>query len=315
MIQAKKMLCITLNPAIDLTLQVNELQLGAVNRQQYVQSHAAGKGLNVAQILRDLGHDVIVTGFLGQANRQIFDTHCQAQGFDSQFIYVDGETRQNIKISEQSGRMTDINGKGFVVSTADKSALLQQCERLAKQADYVVIAGSLPQNFSLADFEQLVRTIQGHQSKIAIDTSGEALIQAIQLQPWLIKPNTDELYESFQQDVTTLAQQKALFAQMDCHIEHIVISMGEQGVNWLNHQQDLHAKPPRVQVKSTVGAGDTLLAGMVHGLSQQYDFKDILCTATALASHAVTQIGFGIPSIAQRTQLEQQTQVIAVSHE
>ncbi len=109
-----KILSITLNPAIDLTVQLDQLKVGEVNRQLTAQSHAAGKGLNVAQVLKDLGHELIVSGFLGQDNRQIFDHHIQQEQFDNQFIYVAGETRQNIKVAEASGQMTDINGKGFL---------------------------------------------------------------------------------------------------------------------------------------------------------------------------------------------------------
>lgn len=307
-----KVLTITLNPAIDVTIQLNELQIGEVNRQESVEIHAAGKGLNIAQVLKDLGHEVVVSGFLGATNRQIFDDHFKEAQFQSEFIYIEGETRQNIKIAEQSGRMTDLNGKGFFVSELDKKNLFQKIEMILPQVDVVAIAGSLPQGFSADELQQLIKLIQEQGKNVALDTSGKALVAAIECQPWMIKPNTDELVESYQLPATTYAEQKKLFANL-AKIEHVVISMGEDGVNWLHDTHPLHATAPKVIVKSTVGAGDSLLAGMIHGLLSGFSAEETLKTATAIASHAVTQIGFRIPNAEKLNQLKAQTTINSLS--
>lgn len=307
-----KVLTITLNPAIDVTIQLNELQVGEVNRQESVEIHAAGKGLNIAQVLKDLGHEVIVSGFLGTTNRQIFDNHFKEAQFQPEFIYIEGETRQNIKIAEHSGRMTDLNGKGFLVSELDKKNLFQTIEMILPQVDVIAIAGSLPQGFSIDELKQLIKLIQGQGKKVALDTSGKALVAAIECQPWMIKPNTDELVESYQLPAATYAEQKKLFENL-AEIEHVVISMGEDGVNWLHNTHPLHAKAPKVVVKSTVGAGDSLLAGMIHGLMNGFSAEETLKTATAIASHAVTQIGFRIPNAEKLLQLKAQTTINSLS--
>ncbi|KAA8734799.1 1-phosphofructokinase [Acinetobacter qingfengensis] len=307
-------LCITLNPAIDVTLQLDILKIGEVNRQQNIECHAAGKGLNVAQVLKDLGHKVIVTGFLGQNNRQIFDQHFATQHFHNQFVYVEGETRQNIKVAEQSGRMTDINGKGFLVSEQHKQQLQQQISQLLEQFEIVVIAGSLPQGFSTFELAELIKWLKSKGKKVVVDTSGSALSAAISAQPWMIKPNTDELAETYLQPAQSYLQQKQLFQSLQIpEIEHIIVSMGELGVNWLGQQQDFHANAPKVTVKSTVGAGDSLLAGMIHGLIQKNSAQETLKTATAIGSHAVTQIGFHIPQNSIIDDLKQQISVTALS--
>ncbi|MCU4529457.1 1-phosphofructokinase [Acinetobacter sp. P1(2023)] len=307
-----KVLTITLNPAIDVTIQLNELQIGQVNRQESVEIHAAGKGLNIAQVLKDLGHEVIVSGFLGTMNKQIFDEHFKKVQFQPEFIYIEGETRQNIKIAEHSGRMTDLNGKGFLVSELDKKNLFQKIEMILPQIDVVAIAGSLPQGFNVDELQQLIKFIQGQGKKVALDTSGKALVAAIECQPWMIKPNTDELVESYQLPAATYSEQKKLFENL-AKIEHVVISMGEDGVNWLHDSHPLHAKAPKVIVKSTVGAGDSLLAGMIHGLINGFSAEETLKTATAIASHAVTQIGFRIPNAEKLNQLKAQTTINSLS--
>lgn len=307
-----KVLTITLNPAIDVTIQLNELQIGQVNRQESVEIHAAGKGLNIAQVLKDLGHEVVVSGFLGTMNKQIFDEHFKKVQFQPEFIYIEGETRQNIKIAEHSGRMTDLNGKGFLVSELDKKNLFQKIEMILPQIDVVAIAGSLPQGFNVDELQQLIKFIQGQGKKVALDTSGKALVAAIECQPWMIKPNTDELVESYQLPAATYSEQKKLFENL-AKIEHVVISMGEDGVNWLHDSHPLHAKAPKVIVKSTVGAGDSLLAGMIHGLINGFSAEETLKTATAIASHAVTQIGFRIPNAEKLNQLKAQTTINSLS--
>ena len=154
-----KILTITLNPAIDVTIQLNEL-FRRSEPTRVGRNSCIGKGLNVAQVLKDLGHDVIVTGFLGEHNRQIFDTHFAQAQFQPEFIYIDGETRQNIKIAEHSGRMTDLNGKGFFVSETDKQRLFNKIEALLPQVEVVAIAGSLPQGFSIDELQQLIQLIK-----------------------------------------------------------------------------------------------------------------------------------------------------------
>lgn len=309
-------LCITLNPAIDLTLELDTLRLGQVNRVSQSNQRPAGKGLNVAQVLRQLGHDIWVTGFLGQANRAIFDQDFTRQGFHNAFIYVEGETRQNIKIAESAthehgGQMTDINGKGFVVDAVAKQHLFDHIPSLAKNVDFIVMAGSLPQNFSLDDFDNLIQHIQTANPKLAIDSSGEALKIAVKNQPFLLKPNNDELLESFGQPANTLAEQQALLATLESHTPNWVISLGENGVNWLNSQQNLHATPPKVTVKSTVGAGDTLLAGILHGLASGLSEAESLQLATALASNTVSQVGCELPD---NTRLEQLKAQVVIEH-
>lgn len=310
-----KILTITLNPAIDVTIELNELMLGAVNRQKNVEIHAAGKGLNVAQVLHDLGHDIIVSGFLGRKNRELFDQHFNQMKFDNQFVYLDSETRQNIKVSETSGRMTDINGQGFFVNESDKTALTLKLQSIVPLVDYVVIAGSLPQGFDVEDFKNLIQLFKQQNKKVAIDTSGKALIAAISCNPWMIKPNTDELEESYGNPVNSLAEQISLFSRLDANIDHLVISMGEQGVHWLNTADHINfkASPPKVSVKSTVGAGDSLLAGMIHGIANQLDHQETLKTATAIASHAVSQIGFRVPDSVRLEDLKQQTTIKILS--
>ncbi|AKA84429.1 1-phosphofructokinase [Pseudomonas synxantha] len=293
-----KILTLTLNPALDLTVRLARLEPGAVNRSEAMLTHAAGKGVNVAQVLADLGHDVSVGGFLGEANPQAFDALISRRGFGDAFVRVPGETRSNIKIAEQDGRVTDINAPGPLVSEEAQHALLDKVAMIGAQFDAVVVAGSLPRGVSPQWFQGLLQQLKGLGLKVALDTSGEALRTGLQAGPWLVKPNTEELAEALDNATDAIGQ---LHQQ---GVEHVVVSDGAAGVTWYRPGAALHATPPKVTVASTVGAGDSLLAGMLHGLLSDEAAEQTLRRATAIAAMAVTQIGFGISDDAQLAHLE-----------
>ena len=180
-----KILTLTLNPALDITIGLGTLRPGQVNRSQEQHSHAAGKGLNVAQVLADLGHTVTVGGFLGRDNLQPFEALIDWRGFVDCFVRVPGETRSNIKLVEADGRVTDINGQGPDVDEAARSALLRCLAQVAPGHDAVVVAGSLPRGISADWFRQLLEQLKAQGLKVALDSSGEALRAGLQSSPWL----------------------------------------------------------------------------------------------------------------------------------
>ena len=305
-----RILTVTLNPALDLTVRLGQLAPGEVNRSPLMLTHAAGKGLNVAQVLADLGHTLTVSGFLGEDNAQAFDALFKRRGFVDAFIRVPGETRSNIKLAEDDGRVTDLNGPGPQVDAQAQQTLLDTLERIAPGHDAVVVAGSLPRGVSPQWLHDLLLGLKAQGLKVVLDTSGEALKQGLAAGPWLIKPNTEELSDALGRDISDLAAQVAAATALQAQgVEHVVISHGAEGVNWFSRGPALQALPPKVSVASTVGAGDSLLAGMLHGLLSADTPEQTLRTATAIAAMAVTQIGFGIGDTAQLAQLEQGVRV------
>ncbi len=299
-----RVLTVTLNPALDLTVQLPALHLGEVNRSDNLQVHAAGKGLNVAQVLADLGHQLTVTGFLGEANAQPFEQLFAARGFADEFVRVAGETRSNIKLAEADGRITDINGPGLEVDAAQRDELLARLERLVPGHELVVVAGSLPRGVELPWFVELLQRLARLGARVALDTSGAALREGLALSPWLIKPNEEELAQARDLDPADAQVLADEARRLNARIEHVVMSQGAAGVSWFSPAAAWHAKPPKVRVVSTVGAGDSLLAGMLHGLLAGWPAERTLAHATAIAAQAVGQIGFGITDRAQLAELE-----------
>ncbi|PAR27206.1 1-phosphofructokinase [Vibrio metoecus] len=308
-----KVVTITLNPALDLTGSMNQLNVGSVSLVEHSSLHAAGKGVNVAKVLSELGADVTVTGFLGRDNQELFCQLFNQLGVRDEFIRIDGATRINVKLVEHNGAVSDINFPGITVTQADIDAFEATLLRLAQDHDYFVLAGSLPKGISPQRCAGWISQLRSMNKKVLFDSSREALMVGLEARPWLIKPNDEELSQWCGKELSTLKEcQQAASQLAQKEIENIVISMGANGVMWLNENEWLHAKPPKMQVVSTVGAGDTLVAGLCWGHMQHMEKDDLLRFATALSALAVTQVGVGISDKEQLNTLQQQIQVSAL---
>ncbi|MET0184081.1 MAG: 1-phosphofructokinase [Achromobacter sp.] len=312
-----RMLTITLNPAIDMTMTVDTLVPGDVHRVRDVATHAAGKGINVAQALGDLGHTVTVTGFLGQNNAAMFEQLFARRGWQDAFIRVPGETRCNVKVVERpasgTGRNTDLNSPGFEVDATQAAQLADAVCALAPDHDAIVIAGSLPRGIDAAWLIGLLARLKPLNPHVAIDTSGAALAAVLATGLWLIKPNVEELVAALRLPThDSAAWHTAAMRLVQDGVANVVVSDGAAGVTWLTAAGGWHAVPPAVDVQSTVGAGDTLLAGMVHALTQQRPPEDTLRLAAACGTYAVTQVGFGLPDVPALHRIEQHVVVSAI---
>lgn len=294
-----RILAITLNPALDLSIALERLAVGEVQRTQATQSTPAGKGNNVAQVLAALGHDVTVSGFLGIDNSGVFETAFAQWGVADAFVRVAGETRTNVKLSEADGRVTDINAAGAPVS-ADDWACLEQAvaAAVAKGLDAIVLAGSLPPGVTPAQCAELIEYGQAQGVAMWVDTSGQALTAAVAAGPTAIKPNDAELAELAElaghDDGQSIDDcQQAAQALLSEGVGHVFVSRGAAGVLWCRPGRAWVARPPRIDVVNTVCAGDTLLAGLLHARLSGWDDQATLRFATALSADAVRRIGVG----------------------
>ncbi|GEA50735.1 phosphofructokinase [Vibrio inusitatus NBRC 102082] len=306
----KKVVTVTLNPALDLTGSLDSLNQGSVSLVKSGTLHAAGKGVNVAKVLSELGAEVTVTGFLGQENPELFSQLFKDLDAHDAFVHVEGATRINVKVVESNGKVSDINFPGVQVTQSDIDQFEETLFGLAKYNDYFVIAGSLPQGVSPELCASWIKKLRALDKKVLFDSSRAALSAGLEAQPWLIKPNDEELAEFVGRPLNNANEcQQAAHELTNRSIENIVISMGAQGVMWLNQGHWLSAKPPTMKVVSTVGAGDTLVAGLCWGHMQGMDKETLLRFSTALSALAVSQIGVGVPSQALLEQTISQVKV------
>jgi 1-phosphofructokinase len=266
--------------------------------------------VNVAKVLSDLGAEVTVTGFLGTDNDELFCKLFSEIGATDRFVRVPGSTRINVKLVEGSGEVSDINFPGVDVSPIQ----IEQFERtlidLAQDHDYFVMAGSLPKGVSPSLCADWIKQLHRLGKKVLFDSSRDALAAGLDAHPWLIKPNDEELSYFVGKKLNSIESCQLAAAELaDKAIDNIVVSMGVNGVMWLNDNEWLHAKPPKMQVVSTVGAGDTLVAGLCWGHMQEMPKVELLTFATALSALAVTQVGVGLSDAKELAALQKEIQL------
>jgi len=307
-----KVVTITLNPALDLTGSLESLNVGSVSLANQGSLHPAGKGVNVAKVLSDLGAEVTVTGFLGRDNEELFCQLFSSMSAHDEFIRVNGSTRINVKLVEKNGQVSDINFPGIEISQQAINEFETRLFELAKTHQYFVLAGSLPKGISADLCASWIDKLHKMGKKVLFDSSRDALTAGLDAHPWLIKPNDEELSEFVKRDLKTpQACQQAAQDLASKSIENIVVSLGSKGVMWLKNDDQGNAlwhsaQPPQMNVISTVGAGDTLVAGLCWGHIKQWDTEKILSFSTALSALAVSQVGVGVPNIETVTELQKQ---------
>ena len=286
---------ITLNPAYDLLGFCPKVELGDVNLVQTNALLAAGKGINVAKVLSDLDVQLTIGGFLGKENRDGFNLLFKSLNVIDKFETIEGRTRINVKLTEENSEVTDLNFSGFTISEQDWQHFVTNSLEWLKNIDMVAISGSLPAGVSLDKFTKWMEQVKAICPKIVFDSSRDALVAGLKAKPWLIKPNNKELEMWVGRKLSTLEDVKAAAMELvNDGIENVVISLGSKGALWVTKNEVWLAKPPKCHVVSTVGAGDSMVAGLMYGLMTNRSIKDTLVFASSVAALSVGQAGVGI---------------------
>ena len=287
---------ITLNAAYDLVGRLKRIELGEVNTVETLGLFPAGKGINVAKVLKDLGIDVTVGGFLGEDNQGDFVTLFDKLGLQDKFQRVPGRTRINVKITETDADVTDLNFLGYEISESAWQQFVADSLAYCQSFDIVAVCGSLPRGVTPDLFADWLKQLHQAGIKVVLDSSNAALTVGLSARPWLVKPNHRELEAWIGHGLPTIndiiAAAKKLKAQ---GIAHVIISMGANGSLWLGDEAIMQAQPPRCEhVVSTVGAGDSMVAGLIYGLINGFSQQETLAFASAVSAFAVSQSNVGI---------------------
>ena len=294
---------ITLNAAYDLVGHLKRIELGEVNTVETLGLFPAGKGINVAQVLKDLGVDVTVGGFLGEDNQGDFVTLFDKLGLQDKFQRVPGRTRINVKITETDADVTDLNFLGYDISDSAWQQFVADSLAYCQSFDIVAVCGSLPRGVTPDLFADWLKQLHQAGIKVVLDSSNAALTAGLNAKPWLVKPNHRELEAWVGYTLNSLEEIVSAAKKLKAQgIANVIISMGAQGSVWLSDEAVIQAQPPKCEnVVSTVGAGDSMVAGLIYGLINDLPPKDTLAFASAVSAFAVSQSNVGI---SDRTLLE-----------
>jgi 1-phosphofructokinase len=289
---------VTMNPAIDKTVDIDALERGGLNRIHHVELDAGGKGINVSKTIHELGGTSLATGFIAGNAGKIIRNVMEEWQIENDFIEVSGETRTNTKVFESSGELTELNEPGPVVEEKDIKALLEKLLGYAGEDTLFVLAGSVPQGVSKDIYREITNLVHQKGAKVLLDADGELFTNALDAAPDIIKPNRAELEQYAGMDYIASEQELLSVAQklMEKGIGTVAVSMGKSGAMFL--QEGYQVKCPGLKVKahSTVGAGDAMVAALSYSWSQGMPMEETVKMCMAVSAGAVTTIGTKPPA-------------------
>jgi 1-phosphofructokinase len=288
---------VTLNAALDHTVDCPGFEVGAVNRAAGQALSAGGKGINVAAFLAGRHASITATGFLGRDNAAPFEMLFRERGIHDRCLRLPGASRVNIKVIDRpSQRVTDINLPGLSVTKDALAALVAEILKLAKESRWFVLAGSVPKGAPNKIYEMLAGELMARGCFVAVDASGAALRHAIAARPSMIKPNQHELSELLGRPVSGRAEVLQAARELQkAGVGLVVVSMGAEGAIFVEEGRALLAVPPSIEVVSTVGAGDAMVAGVLSARMRGGDLEACARLGTAFAAGKLSQVGPVLP--------------------
>ena len=284
---------VTFNPSLDYVIGAEKLEPGKINRTTRENIYPGGKGNNVSVVLSNLGHKSkalgFVSGFTGEALEKMLDDF----GCYTDFIQLDnGFTRINVKIN--AGEETEINGQGPRISEEAIGKLYEKLDALTK-GDVLVLAGSIPNTLPEDIYERIMARLDGRGIRIVVDATKDLLMNVLKYHPFLIKPNNHELGDIFGVTLTELPEIERYAKEILAKgAQNVIISMAGDGALLVSPSGTYFAKPIKGQVKNSVGAGDSMVAGFTGKLATTGDvieaFKwGVACgTATTFSDDLAT---------------------------
>jgi 1-phosphofructokinase len=283
---------VTLNPAVDMTMSIPRFALGRINRAAVERVDPGGKGINVAKAVSRLGSPVLALGFVaGNYGRSISESLAREEIL-TDFIYVDGETRVNLKIKDPiSGVETEINQPGFEVVPSDLRKLQENIEKHSS-CSVMVFSGSLPPGVPTDTYATFIEIAKRGGAGTILDTSGAGLRNGMAARPYLVKPNRAEVEEQLkvrirgEQELANAARKLLASGPRS-----VVVSSGAEGAVAATAEGAWWARPPAIRTATTVGAGDAMVGAFAHAMVQRLPFLEALRLSTAAATAAASVTG------------------------
>lgn len=279
------------NPSIDCTIELEQLNVGRLNRVDNKVVTYSGKALNTAIGVKRLGADSFATGFMYEQDGSLFIQRLDDEEIKSSFVWNKGCVRTNYKIVDNKSMLTEINDKGDEVTVEKQEELIRLVEELSKNASVVVMSGSLPKGVG-DDFYFKLKSVVGKDKKVIVDTEGEKLLKVVKSGVYMIKPNLKELENTLNRHIDTYKEMiEASKILIDMGAENVLLSLGRDGAILTDKENSYYCKSTTVAVNSTVGAGDSMVAAAGVMTEQGASKEEILKCAVAAGTASITTSG------------------------
>lgn len=303
---------VTMNPAIDKTVRLSSFEHGGLNRIKDVTLDASGKGINVSLAIKELGGESVACGFLGGNNGFMIAHAMEEEGVNCDFVEIEQEIRINTKIAEEDGTVTELNEAGPNVSKEKQEELIRKLMRYATNDTWFVLSGSVPPGVPKTIYRDIIEKVHEKGAKVFLDADGELFTHAIEANPDIIKPNRDEL-RRFMGCSEDLSEEQMLQVGEQFLVQGIgtvIISLGQDGAMFLTREQKIKCPAILVKVRSTVGAGDAMVAAFVYATHKGTSFEDCVRLSIASSAAAVELYGTRPAEKARVDALKQEVAVI-----
>ena len=301
---------VTMNPAIDKTVEVEKFQPYGLNRIRRVEYDAGGKGINVSKTIHELGESLAM-GFLGGNTGKTIENVLNDENIRHDFIYVDGETRTNTKVFDCIGGVTELNEPGPEISKEQTEALIRKiCDHTDKET-LVVLAGSVPTGINKNIYAEITEHVHEKGGRVLMDADGELFQLALNAVPDIIKPNQAELEEytgaDHKMSVGEIAEAAGKFCKKG--IQTLAVSMGKDGAVFVGANYKIKCPAVPVKTHSTVGAGDAMVAAIAYAYDRNLSEKEMVRLCMAVSAGAVTTVGTKPPEKELVEQLMQKVEM------
>ncbi|MEI0603450.1 1-phosphofructokinase [Brachyspira alvinipulli] len=281
---------LTLNPAVDYYIDMNNFEEGELNKVNNAYTLAGGKGINVSKVLKNFNVDSIALGFCGGFTGDYIKKHLKEYGIKENFIYLEEDTRINIKLKTEKTE-SEIAGKSPNVPKEKSDELLTFINKNIKENDILVLSGSVPNSVSSSIYKEIINK-SCKNIKIILDARDEAFKIAVKEKVFLTKPNKKELGEYFNKTIETtediIKYAKELIKEGS---ENVIVSLGKEGSVLVTKDEVYIGNAPEGKLISSVGSGDSMVAGIVYGLSKNLSLSDAYKYAIASGSSTACSEG------------------------
>ncbi|SNS14051.1 fructose-1-phosphate kinase [Anaerovirgula multivorans] len=284
---------LTLNPAVDKTIEIDAFQVNHVNRVSSARLDAGGKGINVSKVVHVLGEKSKAVGILAGKSGGFIKKQLDLLEIENDFVFVEGETRTNIKIVDRINSLnTDINEKGPDISDYDLEEVINKIIESVNDKNILVLSGSVPSNIDSSIYKVLIAKAKKKDVKTILDADGELLRQGIEAGPYLVKPNIHELERLYNTKIASINEAIEIARDiLKYGVELIVISLGGEGSIFMTREETVIVEGIEVDAISTVGAGDSMVGALAVSTHRGYSLEKAIKLAAATSAAAVMTSG------------------------